>query len=103
MSRHYEIREDPVTGEVVYPTIRVYLVPAPEMRVSGEGLPSEALVSRSMALLRAGKVWADEVRVLQVSRECPKCHASILLPEWTFCPYCGAEAVAEGGRPEGAD
>lgn len=101
-SRHYEIRTDPVTGEVVYPTIRVYLVPAPEMRVSGEGLPSEALVSRYMAISRAATGRADEVRVLQVSRECPKCHASILLPEWKFCPYCGAEAVAEEEQPEGA-
>jgi len=103
LSRHYEIQQDTVTEEPVYPTIRVYLVPAPEMRVSGEGLPSEALVGRSMTITRAAKGWADELRVLRFSQECPKCHASILLPEWTFCPYCGAEAVAEEGQPEGGD
>lgn len=102
-SRHYEIRTDPVTGERVYPTLRVYLVPAPEMRVSGEGLPSEGLVSRYMATTRAAKGRADEVRLLQVSRECPACHAAILLPDWKYCPYCGAGAVAEEGQPEGAE
>ena len=102
-SRHYEIRTDPVTGELVYPTIRAYLVPAPEMRVSGEGLPSEALVSRYMATTRAAKGRADEVRLMRVSQECPMCHATILLPDWKFCPYCGAEAVAEKEQPEGAD
>jgi len=73
------------------------------MRVSGEGVPSEALVGRYMTITRAAKGWADELRVLRFPQECPKCHASILLPEWTFCPYCGAEAVAEEGQPEGGD
>jgi len=106
-SRPLTSQRDPVTGEDTWeppPTITIYLVPAPELRVAGRGAEEAARiagigekVAREMVLSMSG---GGKVSIL---RSCPKCHASILLPDWKYCPHCGAEAVAEGGRPEGAD
>jgi hypothetical protein len=103
VSRQYGIRRDPVTGERVYPTIRVYLVAAPEMRVSGEGLPSEALVSRYARTGGGGRQWVEAASALQGLRECPNCRGKILMPDWEYCPYCGAEAAPEEVQGEGMD
>jgi len=59
--------------------------------VSGAGLPSEVRVSQLLTLARGAKDRADEVTVLHVLRECPKCHAAAILPDWKYCPKCGAK------------
>jgi hypothetical protein len=104
------------------PHTRVYFVPRPEMRVSGTG-DEMTIIGRYLqsgssgtALSRAedARRMAEEVErriVLSrasgtevgVLRSCPKCDASILLRDWEYCPYCGAEAPAAEEQPEGAD
>jgi hypothetical protein len=106
------------------PHTRVYFVPRPELEVSGPGIGDEMTMLGGCfqhGSLRAGGRGAEEAATtaynvardmvlsmagegkVSILRSCPQCDATVLLPDWKFCPFCGAEAVAEEEQPEGAD
>jgi len=115
--------DSPMPGEATpeRPHTRVYFVPRPELRVSGTGVGDEMTVLGRVfeyGSAEAARRGAEDARKMaeELGRQtvistgrgtkvnslgpCPQCGASVLLPDWKYCPFCGAQITPEDKQPE---
>jgi len=93
----------------------VQVVPKSELAISGPGVPggtvSIALPRSDIDSQRRFKEVTGQLleRAITYSPgnsplvECPKCHRKVpRVPDWKFCPYCGAQLPPPPKAPAGA-
>lgn len=83
--------------EVAPPDLEARILPAVGRRY--EAARSRAEEAQKLAEQLRQEMWVTTDSAGNILRSCRQCGAKYLMPDWKFCPHCGAEVVAEEERP----